>query len=202
MSPQQNITGTWRESDSEALMGAEAGFHHHHRLGQQVLCCHIWTQLQSCTWVYQRSLMLGYCKSMVSTSLPIKKKQWHPLPSAPRANKLQRQTIDGDGSALLEARSRHGAKKLFQNVNTKVCVRLSGRGYFSRTPGKEKQDDMGFLGSGTLNLHDVCFYLIGPEILIDLAFTGWHLTGESSSLPLMCVIELLLCQLTSCPIIV
>lgn len=111
---------------------------------------------------------------MVSTSLPIKKrkeKQWCPLPSAPRANKLQRQTIDGNGSALLQARLQHGAKKLFRNVNANVCA-LEHRGYFSRTPGKEKQGDMGFLGSGTLNLHDVCFYLIGPEILIDLAFTG------------------------------
>lgn len=84
---------------------------------------------------------------------------------------MQCQTIDGNGSALPQARPGHGAKKLFQNVNT-TFVRSSGRGYFSRTPGKDKQDNMGFLGSGTLNLHDVCFYLIGPEILIDLAFTG------------------------------
>lgn len=30
---------------------------------------------------------------------------------------------------------------------------------------------VGSLSSQTLNMHDVCFYLIGPKILIELAFT-------------------------------
>lgn len=94
------------------------------------------------------------------------------------------------------------------------CGSMLGYLSLARPTCRGWEGKVGSLSSRPLNMHDVCFYLIGPEILIELAFTGWHLTGERGrdrerkserergswrqgwSWCGQCVSGLLLCQLT------
>lgn len=103
--------------------------------------------------------------------------------------------------------AREGANNLVKRKDS-LCM-LSSQS-LARPTCRGYEGKVGSLSSWTLNMHDVCFYLIGPEILIELAFTGWHLTGERERQSERerclwshgwlwygyCVSELLLCQLT------
>ena len=103
--------------------------------------------------------------------------------------------------------AREGANNLVKRKDS-LCM-LSSQS-LARPTCRGYEGKVGSLSSRTLNMHDVCFYLIGPEILIELAFTGWHLTGERERQSERerclwshgwlwygyCVSELLLCQLT------
>lgn len=73
------------------------------------------------------------------------------------------------------ASAREGANNLAKRKDS-LCM-LSYQS-FAWPTCRGYEGKVGSLSSRTLNMHDVCFYLIGPEILIELAFTGWHLTGE------------------------
>lgn len=67
------------------------------------------------------------------------------------------------------ASAREGANNLAKRKDS-LCM-LSYQS-FARPTCRGYEGKVGSLSSRTLNMHDVCFYLIGPEILIELAFTG------------------------------
>lgn len=58
---------------------------------------------------------------------------------------------------------------LKKNSKHSICT----RGYLSPAwpTCRGQNGKFGSLSRRTLNMHDVCFYLIGSEILIELAFT-------------------------------